>query len=117
MATETEKLFGDLSPEEVRAMEKQALIGGAARGLDLLKRMPALFKQRRWPKAEAAIDIATLAVCCVKIGARGQKIRVPVSLAMLGEKWKVLSNPKRAKPPSAHEIVYELDLSSLLDPV
>lgn len=89
---------------------RKALLAGAARGLELLSRMPKHFISRKWPEDPDLIAVATAAVASCRVGAGRQKFRIPPRASEVGE-WNRL-------PPivSAIDIVKTLELRSLLDP-
>jgi hypothetical protein len=103
------------SKEEFRKVTIGSLIMGPARALDLLKRVPALFKERRWPVTQDATAIAATAVGCVKLGAVGTRLRIPAELALAHPRWAECARLEDGKPTAA-QVVVRLDLQRLLEP-
>ena len=92
---------------------RTALIIGPARALDLLDRVPALFKRRGYRIDDDRVAVATAAVSCVKLGARGQMLRIPPEWSESRE-WRFAGDAGRA---AAADVVEHLELGELLEPL
>ncbi len=100
-----------VQPVDPRMLAKKALLAGAARGLKLLERMPALFAKRGWKAEGDAVTIAIAALCVYSLGGLGQPINVPLSLWDRPE-WRFAGETMGRV--SAAEVIAHLDLKELL---
>lgn len=95
--------------KDVRDLHRRAALAGAARALDLLRRVPDLLKQRGYEQPDAdLVFVLCAAIACKKLGAGKQMFRRP---ANAGSDWPT-DSPQR----TATQIIIDYDLFDLLEP-
>lgn len=88
---------------------RYACIAGPARGLDLHRRVPELFRQRGWPEDPDIMAVVKAAVGLKKIGAGLTVFRRPPSADALRGAW-----PEEDGKLEARQLVEKLELQELL---
>lgn len=101
-----------LTEEQVLELGHTKLLAKYGAELALFRRLPELFRKRRWPVQDDLMAVALAAVCYMKAGLFGEVLDIPAAAADRNE-WRDLVVQGRAACTS---IVADLDLGELLDP-
>lgn len=99
-----------------RAQFAKAALGGICAGLELIRRVPQHFKHKGFKNTQAATDIATAAICCVRLGARVTTFHIPPSLMDCKEWHFATDGDVEVGYAMASEIVAHLEMQHLLKP-
>jgi hypothetical protein len=92
----------------------QAFLVAPARALDLFRRVPELFKRRGWPEDFDGRCVVIAAIGAVKLGALGQRFRLPPELVK-HESWFKFAAGVPGGIPTAEQIITHFELQPLLE--
>lgn len=96
---------------ELKLAAKKGLLIGAVRSLRLLERMPLTFFRRSWRQDGGRIELATVALCLMRLGGFAQLLKVPREW-WDEEPWRFSGETEGSV--TAATIVAHLDLKELL---